>query len=68
MVSQEERIKIIMEALKSQVSKLEECYLDRSKPDRLKNVSLTAKGIILSASVIDELSTSLRERSAAASA
>jgi len=65
-VPHEERIKTIMEALKSEVSKLERCYQDRDKPDRLKTLSIRAKGIILAASVIDELAADLSERSSMA--
>jgi hypothetical protein len=61
-VPHEERIRTILDALKSQVVKMEECFHDRDRPERLKSLSVMAKGIILSASVIDELSIDLSER------
>lgn len=66
MVPQEERIKTIIEALKSQALRLEECFLDRNWPERLKSLSMISKGIILSASVVDELSSDLNERTSMA--
>jgi hypothetical protein len=65
-VPQEDRIKTIIEALKSQALRLEECFLDRNRPERLKSLSMISKGIILSASVIDELSSDLNERASMA--
>ena len=66
MIPHEERIRTIMDALKSQVGRMEECFLDRDRPERLKSLSVMAKGIILSASVIDELSADLSERASMA--
>lgn len=62
----EERTKTIIEALNSQAVRLEECFNDHSRPERLKNLSLIAKGIILSASVIEELVADLNERASMA--